>query len=149
MINQNNKYYTPIIEEFCVGFEYEISPAIPKDIYYKYVFPEYPKVGIEYPRLTTEVGIINSYLNSNQIRVKILDKEDIESLGWEFAEEYERNFPNVSVFKNEIFELWFYKFSKNTINITILIKNDYYIFRGFIKNKSELKKLMKQLNIKE
>jgi len=62
---EENKYYTPEIEEFFVGFEYEV-----------------------YDKLH---GVWNKENNfflqqgdfKDSIRVKHLDREDIESLGWE------------------------------------------------------------------
>ncbi len=67
----DNKYYTPEISEFHVGFEYEESDkAIVENI------TKWDKARIDFPREIEEVG---RYLS---VRVKYLDKEDIESLGW-------------------------------------------------------------------
>ena len=69
------KYYTPKIEEFYVGFEYEELKA-----------PLHP-LGIwdyEYIKFVSELDNVADNLehNFNYIRVKYLDVDDIEDLGW-------------------------------------------------------------------
>lgn len=77
-----------------------------------------------------------------QTRVKHLDQEDIESLGWtkksndkyqirDFIFQFNEEFPTS--------EVLIFKYDIDT-------GMDYY-FQGNIKNKSELKKLMQQLEI--
>ena len=137
-----NKYYTPDISEFYVGFEYEecgwlYNPSRPDNIFKQKIFnvEDYIEVDGEY--------FLSSYLKEKAIRVKYLDKEDIESLGWK---ETVHN-------KVKCFELGFYKlfwFNQPFISIECILNctsNTTQIFRGTIKNKSELKKLLKQLGI--
>ena len=65
---EDNKYYTPSIEEFHVGFEYE-----------------YVNSKTEGWTNTTFIrgrGFVEPY-GDGEVRVKKLDQEDIESLGWE------------------------------------------------------------------
>ena len=63
-----DKYYTPEIEEFHVGFEYEVN----------YGKDRWVKEGLHYaPQVVTL-----PYKNLENIRVKHLDREDIESLGF-------------------------------------------------------------------
>lgn len=123
-----NKYYVPDITEFYVGFEYEaLDPVC--DVWVKFtVNAEFEN---ENPLWFPSV---------NKTRVKLLDKEDIESLGFEFGE-YSKG-----RFKNETIEL-FNKFS--TVWVIHAIGSDYRdkLFEGNIKNLSELKVLLKQLNI--
>ena len=129
-----NKYYTPELEEFYVGFEFE-------EFYND--------------QWNSKVYISGYFLNYNmdclfgkdkdKIRVKYLDREDIESLGWKFEEECPTWISfNMSGEKN----LTLYKESKK---VEILIPDNplqyHYSFAGTIKNKSELKKLLKQLGI--
>jgi len=128
-----NKYYTPSIEEFCIGFEYE---TIYLQDYDNWVKETLSQEDASY--------FFDSYIadaSPLEFRVKYLDKEDVESLGF-------RNYMN-SV--NNAYKL---------NNIVIRIKGDYIlifrydeytidelVFKGIIKNKSELKILLKQLNI--
>lgn len=125
-----NKYYIPEIEEFHVGFEFE-HKSIGKNEWNKEVTEVIDIKNIE--------GI-QRVIKNNDIRVKYLDKEDIESLGWKLhklkvgTEEFEiiHNKKNNIVIKSSIDENMCYPITR---------------FNGTIKNKSELKKLMKQLNI--
>lgn len=129
-----NKYYTPEIKEFHVGFECEILGYNPKKRLDKNFKKEWDKIiySLEDFIYLEEKNILSNF------RVKYLDKEDIESLG----------FKNIS-------GNWYYD------DKTYQIIGDYksleiskgehefrkILFKGIIKNKSELKKLMKQLNI--
>jgi hypothetical protein len=96
-----NKYYTPKIEEFYVGFEFEFHGMttgglamldFSKDIgnpekivvskpdykvWTKEVFT-HKYFDIYYRRLED----VEKLIEAGQIRVKYLDREDIESLGW-------------------------------------------------------------------
>jgi len=131
---ESDKYYTPEIEEFHVGFDYEIKNALwdkvisTKDIFYD---------GIEY------------HLKDNKIRVKYLDQEDIKSLGWIPDKEFNNHY--------RFGDNWVLHFRKHgdllyPIDLYCGRKEfppgayQSYMFIG-IKNKSELKKLMKQLRI--
>ena len=129
---ENNLYYTPTIEEFHVGFEYYLlgSKIIAESIH-----------DIE---LTLD----------NPIQVKYLDQSDIESLNlnnFEITECVKESHVEFTWFKGiELFGLItftdrmisFYEYDYSTKEYSDCI------FRGTIKNKSELIKLMKQLNIK-
>lgn len=152
-----DKYYIPNIEEFHVGFEYELLKKVSRyDNYWRFeivkkVFtPVKTNRDFDWIRLKID-------LEDKEIRVKYLDQEDIESLG----------FIN-SKLTNEI---WLYKDKldfrglgeKYTIGINWRPGRNHLlvfyvpdekqipagltIFAGAIKNKSELKRLMKQLNI--
>ena len=141
-----NKYYTPTIDEFHVGFEYEIDNE--KSIYSE-----------------THMNLfnINHKIKLNQIRVKYLDKEDIESLGWKVIESGKSPFTGKELYKFKINKEvgfntgtnWYLEdgYTPGTIRITIENYGSWATSKDtinlFIKNKSELKKLMKQLNINE
>jgi hypothetical protein len=142
----DNKYYTPSIEEFHVGFECEIqtswgfAPGVWPEIFY-----EDTLAGHDYD----EYGNVLDLTRTSMFRVKYLDKEDIESLGFKY---------------NEIYDYW-YKFigQAESIEVRYLLKEkvmqiiyedatDEYTkrsfkFNGTIKNITEFKNLMKQLNI--
>jgi len=133
-----NKFYVPKIEEFYIGFEYEekssglwtkqtydeYSPILNKELCYDY--------GCKY-------DTIQDYINQQIIRVKHLNSEDIEDLGF-FKEKDE-----------------FYTNEKGSIVGGNNDPNYYYVFNnidrgdsafsGIIKNKSELKKILKMVGI--
>lgn len=139
-----NKYYTPEIEEFHVGFEYEEDDSE----WSKRTFESY-----------MDLEILNDDIREGNIRVKILNKEDIESLGWELicpaksknsCSLYQWN--KAYDYEGSDLEIRWH-ISHYSDNKLIIHNNQYYdsevvIFSGTIKNKSELKKLTQQLNIK-
>jgi hypothetical protein len=77
-------------------------------------------------------------INSDYYRIKYLDQEDIESLGWKRDPSGERYW--------EMKEIQLYYQEENNY-LYIMDYSANYIFRGIIKNKSELKKLMEMLEI--
>jgi hypothetical protein len=129
----DNKYYTPEIEEFHVGFEYEVN---------------YGENRWVEEKLHSKPQVVTlPYMNLENIRVKHLDKEDIESLGWEFHQQDHSRC--LSSFWNK---------KNNFLRLTLKYKNSIpyvsiYHYEGWetpdmkIKNKSQLKKLLKQLDI--
>jgi hypothetical protein len=151
-----NKYYTPEIEELHVGFEVEKQNQELIGIEIKKKF-DLKMLKIDYEMNhnstfknhfinSTDISIyeLNPHLLKTEIRVKHLDREDIESLGWVFSHSF--NMGSVyDVYKAHGCILEFYDKS-NSISID---------GQGFkpsvigltIKNKSELKKLMQMLNI--
>jgi hypothetical protein len=91
-------------------------------------------------------------INSDYYRIKYLDQEDIESLGWKFSELLENGWKEYKLIKNEkIFTL--FKTNQNDYIITLTFEpnptseNIYTLFKGKINNKFELKKLMQMLEI--
>ena len=148
-----NKYYTPTIEEFHVGFEYEVNFGSIEN-------PDWVKESLY---RGTEV-IVLPFMITQNIRVKYLDKEDIESLGWEFVSlKYEGNKirklkkeylnKDITSLKSWEIEYCYYYMDYNFDTNHLVIHNDqeysasYVWFDGIIKNKSELKILLKQLGI--
>ena len=146
-----NKYYTPQIEEFCVGIEYETKISSNHD--------EWMVVKIVSPNQTQSLN--GTYKDDwelelvrvDETRVKYLDKEDIESLGWSLEA---IGAQGISLHDSEKYKMFcdylrgrvkcemIYNLHSKWVLITIDSKT---IFAGFIKNKSELIKLMKQLGI--
>ena len=138
-----NKFYTPKIEEFHVGFEYESyngkvwSKEISETCYsdQAYICLPIPEKDYGY-----------DYENT---RVKYLDLEDIESLGWKFKEIEKGMLSNRPIFK---FKTYLLNFDRNEHGIWLLITDEYVEYQHFsgqVKNKSELKKLMQMLNIEK
>jgi len=142
---EKEKYYTPTIEEFHVGFEYEEALG-DKFNFVKTVYGNDRDV----PLLDSDESLLLSVeaeLNVNLIRVKYLDREDIESL---FKDYYCFKFVNDTDFEFIISGVLYYGlFTKHDSMISFYEDGwESCVFRGAIKNKSELNKLMKQLGIK-
>jgi hypothetical protein len=139
-----NKYYTPSIEEFYVGFECEV-----KDLSGNFI-----------PFIHNKESICFADI----FRVKYLDKEDIESLGFTHLPKKSlkgltERFSIEGLHKrlNEEYDdtMWWNVYLEYSPDIKrVIIKGDISngeynekFFEGVIKNKSELKVLLKQLGI--
>ncbi len=131
-----NKYYVPQIEEFHVGFECEYNNVksnkwIPHTI-----------------QFDPTNDIFRNFFLTNEIRVKYLDRDDIQEYGWELDSVVKKEgffIHKNSNFNNGEIRLVFREI-ENTVEIMCDKSN--FSFYGIIKNKSEFKKLMIQLNIK-
>ncbi len=130
-MEETNKYYTPSIEEFHMEFEYEY---LDNDIWYK--------------AKTTEISAKDFESQLYGLRVKCLSKKDIESLGFKHIGSlwFDLNGQwKLRKWKDNSLDIWYNHGTFNHIGEEeIEIR-----FRGDIKNKSELIKLMKQLGINE
>lgn len=143
------KYYTPTIEEFHVGFEFERElvdcnwnhSAWQKET----IIPE------------TNLKVIGEYISYN--RVKYLDREDIESLEWKFGDKIKES--KIDLYYKNVIDK-----SKGVLNYFIVVSKVNWVliyytgklkedntlenivrFSGIIKNKSEFIKVMDQLQI--
>jgi hypothetical protein len=145
---ENNLYYTPTIEEFHVGFEYEYKNI--QGIWVDLIFEV--NMIVNYPKENKVESIIYSWLKEDKVRVKTLNKEDIEDLGWKEDSRFLGT--NAVMLNSDRYKI----IHKDTIHdlykngdkygICCNNTNPTHIFYGYIKNKSELIKLMQQLNIK-
>ena len=141
----NSKYYTPEIEEFHVGFEFQhlnyegrlISNDLNQKVEWHEEICDWEWLDMICDDFEHDKKEIRKY------RVKYLDKEDIESLGWgDYIPPQEYN----HVWKKGNF--WISVWFNNEIpKVRITFNNLFFLFDGKIKNKSELKKLMQQLEI--
>ena len=144
---KEEKYYTPELEEFYIGFEYytathpvsmeEFSPYVKGEFDHNTFEREF-NIDIDSSGEIIKVGVPSS------IKVKYLDREDLESLGFKPAPEY-----SDSAYQNQDDYLLYYDQKDNTLEVFVLFAyaQDQMIFQGTIKNKSELKKLLKQIGI--
>lgn len=155
----NKTHYIPNINEFYDGFEFEVldfDHNLVDHVFVKETASKY-----------TEFSIYDSWIENNQIRVKILDKNDLVELGFKLIENesYERTDNDKFIFnyrcKKDTLTLtyanWFvsdgreYRIVKIEDNIDVVKDQDEsgsvtsVLFSGVIKNKSELSKLLKQL----
>lgn len=156
-----NKYYTPTIEEFYVGFEFE------------YLKNNKWKTSNNFVEELTEWDIeatstVEYKIEDNEVRVKYLDRQDIESLNWIYETTngirtwYSLDLDHLS----GVQDYFKYKCYGAILNHDTEMKlvHIYFDFEGGmnlnnynehnsmvelnVKNKSELIKVMKQLNIK-
>lgn len=177
-----SKYYTPKIEEFCVGFEFEHAATsddknafgeatmfclrrhLNHTGYKEYNIDSWYKKNVDLKdMLHRNLEDINDYIIHGWLRVKCLDKEDIESFGFKFdatRSKVDGNF--VGGYGNEKYYLDYSPYNYNgsfdpNVHLRIMkikdfpitnYQNDYqFIYDGIIKNKSELKKLLVQLEV--
>tara|TARA_R110000787_G_scaffold87151_2_gene185774 strand:- start:2708 stop:3124 length:417 start_codon:yes stop_codon:yes gene_type:complete len=135
---KETKYYTPTIEEFHIGFEYEMWRGSKR--YGKW--DKDMKFGV-----FSNINAYYVFIEDEELRVKYLNQEDIESLGFHqgYSAKDGRNY--ITYINKDVVIKQYYN-NNNEYAIVIQLKNSQRtLFDGFIKNKSELKKLLKQLNI--
>ena len=133
------KYYTPSIEEFHVGFEYERC-----DDGYSWFKDTFPRTwengqGVGWPKL------LSNAIKGRYIRVKHLDREDIESLGWDAALD---DIGYGLVTQKGLYLCRPFLNSDFTIALIELRHDGRCIFFGKIRNKSELETIMRMIGIK-
>lgn len=159
-----NKYYTPKIEEFYIGFEYEYCIYPETNNNFKKEVASWSSLDILYDDFEHEPR----ELLDRTYRVKYLDKEDIESFGFKksnknswcgyndyFLGEINPEYPyflfatiHVPV-RDDMYKILVHRHYDEDESID---ENDNYrepttVYVGMIKNKSELKKLLIQLRI--
>ena len=143
---ENNKYFTPDIEDLCIG--YELVSNLEKQ-----------NIGIgRVPLRISKDNISHVLSNVDTYEVPYLTKEQIEAEGWtSFITEYEGDIvPEKMTYtffredRNYMLGWWF-----NTNKITLIIKDpslvsDYYTeptFRGECKDINTFRKIIKLLGI--
>jgi hypothetical protein len=144
------KYYTPLGEEFHVGFEYEIFEdfdVLPEKIWQKQIYGQHgwdqesPDFVHTYPG---EDSV------SKKFRVKFLDQDDMKSEGWILTQEEGASFINFEQtvrYRTDKVKCKLH-YVLSTKWMLIYLHEDKTLFAGRIKNISELRKLQKQLGIK-
>ena len=136
-----NKYYTPEIEEFCVGLECEWKQDL-QDFTVDEWVQNWSKHTITRDDFIDR-GLANEFTSIyrlNKWRVKYLDEQDIFDCGFEYTNNKRdliKDNVRVRTYIGEHFEI---------PNIAIY-KDKIRVFRGKIKNKTDFKKLLSQLGI--
>jgi len=139
---QKNKYYTPEIEEFHVGFEYEQASTMPSYLHWDFI--------VWGDDINDEFEFLISGIRDEHVRVKYLTKEDIEWLNWKYISTTTKaSGSKILKFSKENLRMT-YELSSMEMCIYVLLdpvaaKNIYVLPT---KNKSELVRVMKTLNIK-
>ena len=143
-MENKNKYYTPTIEELKVGLECEWLADPANEIYKSIELTAtmlsltLNTTGFNFERLGVP-GPMTNY------RIKYLDAEDIESLGFKHEQENLYTFNHVN---GQTYTLSVYAGYGNKIEIRCSHPSiNYGNFLGYCKNKSELKTIMKQVGI--
>jgi hypothetical protein len=148
------KYYTPDIGEFHVGFEFEYEDIIASGAsdYFKGTILDSKEVGDVFYNLI-EHGM--------DVRVKYLDREDIESMGFKFVGRaacdwyemegrWEDGFCSYGYW-TKIRLMHCHGEEESGIRIMVFEhsfeEKETTLFQGQIKNKTELKKLLIQLRL--
>ena len=136
-MKEENKYYVPEIEEFFVGFEVE-NRLTKHDLWIECI---------------TEADLLDNVLDDYEhhpndvpdlYRVKYLSKQCIEELGFKFEGDKLSKGIQDEFRKGEF--ILTYHYPSKTLYIETII--EYIVSNITIKSKNELKKLLKQLNIK-
>lgn len=154
-MTSEKKYYEPTVEEFHVGFDFEChigNGLIPKQLY---------EEGQEWKATAWQVGDFFKTDKPKGLRVKHLDREDVEDLGWTFLHKdhfghdefvFKTTTPDSMDTPETTYRLWL---SQYCLFLSIEIGSTSYggetkpmdCQKFIIKNKSELKRLMAQLGI--
>ena len=129
-----SKYYTPEIEEFHIGFKCEVHVG-------KFRKDGGRWDGFVLGNPTLSMGTFYDWIRddeeSKRFRVKYLDREDIESLGFV-------KWPDDNIYDLGEFQLHLGRHT-DPYKVEIYDENDQYCFVGVIKNKNELKKVLKMI----
>lgn len=142
----DNKYYIPKIEELHHDFECEVFFENKWNLCVIQNNDGDFCVLKVFENKMVKFVITENTIDNRKIRVKYLDQEDIKSIGWKYLSKSNVN--------NFVFDKLPYRMNVNFATDKNLPKLSIYIYDGeivnriIIKNKSELKKLMQQLNIK-
>ena len=149
-----NKYYTPELSEFCVGFEYESRVAgynaewVSSTIYAKF------ERGWE-SNLEEEISM---YIDgANEFRAKYLDSQDIIDCGFMKAanDPVRQKWIDVLSFEGNDCRIEFFPYIESIPEqlrgiVTVFTTLNYggsIKFHGKVKNKHELKNVLKQIGV--
>jgi hypothetical protein len=134
-------YYTPTIEEFRVGFDYEITNG------YEWVKKTFCKEDLKsFLYESLENGIMQGY-----VRTKCLDEQDIKSIGFISISGYYELYMKKYFQRENITARIFYE-EDGIVSLEVGDKGSKAsefrtVFYGNVKNKSELKKILCMLGI--
>jgi hypothetical protein len=126
-------YYTPTIEEFHVGFECEY---VEEEHFGEKIWSEF-----DIDSSMAMEQFVYDYHHSDKslkelFRVKYLDREDIERLGFEKV--------GSECYRGSKFEIHKYE---DGLDVMILSLDQDVLFNGIIRNKSELERVLKMIDV--
>lgn len=132
-----SNYYIPEIEEFCIGFEYEIA-----------IIDNYWNLSGFKKETVDQNFDFNTLIKYPKLyKVKYLDKEDLLDLGFKLINEKD-GYQSFEYSEDNILYLQYFEDGKGWY-LSYSENESQFGFAGWVKNKSELKKLMKQMNLYE
>lgn len=151
-MNDENKYYYPQIEEFCVGFEYEFK------VYRTDVWREFKFL------INDDFDCLYDFEEElSRCRVKYLSAEDIVELGFIQTKQYsdevvfqkhvsDYEFIELTLHIDEDYNITIEKWYQSKMITRVLpvetnTWDNYIIFRGTIKNKSKLKEVLQMIGV--
>jgi hypothetical protein len=146
-----DKYYTPSIEEFRIGFEYEHQADV--TVGGVKLPPDHPDSWFEktFDLEDSNLDEILIKIGLGVIRVKILDKEDIESEGFEkIGDQFESIKTYFGIGTGDDKKLCIcIDDERHSADIWFRSnRGDMFTkFEGTIKNKSELKRILKMIGV--
>lgn len=135
-----NKYYVPDISELYIGFEYQ---------QFSHLKGKWDNLELDLSHFMTILDEESCDWDEHNIRVKYLDFSDIESLGFRLVKIHPGTTSHEFETKDSRYMITFDPNFSTGWNITILDEVDFIFFYGYIKNKSELSKILKQIGVIE
>lgn len=129
-----NKFYTPELSEFHIGFEFQKLEIVSKGSFLEEDWVQNKCEADDFIQISRDFTEKTIY-TKDDYRVKHLDREDIESLGWKYKKD----------------DLGFFDFCKGNNRLQFFPEKEknisIFLNSYTIKNKSELRKIMQMLNI--
>lgn len=137
---ENDKYFTPDIEDLCIGYECEINNIHGK---WESITITFTNSNSFYKTDLAEVCLL---VEDKYVRVPYLTKEQIEAEGWNLDDRYDdvKHF-----YKNETYLRLYIGYQHEEIifhNISIFNENG-VLFRGECKDINTFRKIIKLLGI--
>jgi len=151
-MKEENKYYVPDITEFHVGFEYQMKSTFgdgtvkTKEQYDRAEWIDQVYDLRSFPYVDRTMTGHNSQNLPSAIRVKYLDREDIESLG--FQCDTSKGLWIYCIITDESGEEYYLDYHTET-NECIIHDIDEDLFQGYIRNKNELQKILQWTGIRK
>ena len=147
-MEKDNKFYVPDISEFHVGFEFEYFCESGKLLNIDSNISEWKTCVCDADWM---LSILDDYEHDydnihKEFRVKHLDREDIESLGFITVAKTPQEYGGIAYLRDDFILVH----SEKAGEVSILeAKGDGTLFKfiGKIKNKSELKKVLKMIGV--
>jgi hypothetical protein len=134
MESNTKQYYTPEVDEFREGFEFEVfvNGNWQKEIFSLEKWQSYL---LDFFR---EKGVLKE--NKNLLRAKCLDQQDLESLGFKFIKVFVKSDP--IKFSSTDLTIWA---NFKTQTIEIMKHSGLDLYNGKIRNKFHLRQILKDI----
>lgn len=143
---ENSKYYTPEISDFNIGLIYQClcidGDENDDECWNEFVFGEHDPIDIDCDGWSDN---LLSFISEQKIRIKLLNKDDIIGLKWDDVALKPYHFEKKDGLY--IYGLALLEKDRRVIIYEKINEMTSLIFNGILKNKSELRRLMKQLKI--